>query len=257
MRYPIIFLLTGGLCMSVYSQQIFRTNLEGVAVQSFASDQPIDGFTVSGPDEDGYVYLVAHAGSKSGEIVRTLWQGTGFQPVSFCENDCLTGFDVRGPDQDGYVYLSAVGSDGSCAEILRSLLTGVAVHPFASQEAITSFIAYGPDEDGYVYLSAGTRDSTQRWIQTPEFALAEVANPCTDIARISYSVARSCKVSISIYDALGRVVANLVDAEQSAGAHELSWDALDRNGKHVNAGVYFVRMDAGSFVVARKLVVVR
>lgn len=259
MKRFLILIAAGGLFACAYPQQVIRTGVEGVAVQSFSASQAIDGFTVSGPDTEGYVYLVAHAGSQSGEVLRSRWQGTGFQALSLPQGECLTGFMVSGPDAEGYVYLRALGSDGSTGDIVRSKLAGVAVQSWIADEPITSLRAYGPDDDGCVYLVAdtGEEDVAQTAQESLKFALTRVASPCTDAARISYSVASSCKVSIKIFDASGRLIASLVDDEQPAGSYDVMWNASDESGRKVNAGVYFVRMDAGSFSAATKLVVVK
>lgn len=259
MRHVVTLLLAGGLLFSMFPQEIFRTNLEGTSVLSFSSGEAIDMFTVTGCDSEGYVYLVAHAGSESGEIMRTCCQGIGFQGFTFPEGEYLTGFDTRGPDTEGYVYLVVLGSEGSTGDILRTKWEGCAVHAYYASRPVTSIGVCGPDENGYVYLAAGTAEEEPEpaWTEAPDFALAEIANPCTDLARIRYSLARPCRVSIKIYDASGRSISTVVGTEQPAGFHELLWDATDGNGKQVNAGVYFITMDAGSFKATRKLVVVK
>ena len=45
-----------------------------------------------------------------------------------------------------------------------------------------------------------------------------------------------------IYNALGQPVRTLVDESQPAGAYLVHWDARDRQGSAVAAGVYFVRL---------------
>ncbi|MBN2379725.1 T9SS type A sorting domain-containing protein [candidate division WOR-3 bacterium] len=269
MRYPIIFLLIGGLTVSVFPQEIFRTNLEGVAVQNFTASQPIDGFSVEGPDEEGYVYLVAHSGCESGKIVRNRWQGTGFQPLSMSEGEYLTGFDVRGPDENGYVYLNALGSEGTSGDILRSLWSRISFCPLPESllEGITSLKVSGPDEEGCVYLSAGNSvidpdASNQTRIEYPEFALGEIPNPVTGVIRISYSLAESCRTNIVVYDPSGRLVVTLVDGEIPTGNHSLTWNGINESGQLVNSGVYFVKMNAvdkatGGFTATRKLVLVK
>ncbi|MBU1947093.1 MAG: right-handed parallel beta-helix repeat-containing protein, partial [Candidatus Eisenbacteria bacterium] len=50
-------------------------------------------------------------------------------------------------------------------------------------------------------------------------------------------------VSLSIYDAGGRLVRRLVDTEQSAGIHSVAWDGRNLAGARVTSGVYFCRLD--------------
>lgn len=260
MKYPFILLMLCGLLTGVYSQQIFRTNLEGIAVQSFSSSQAIDDFTVSGPDANGYVYLIAHAGSQSGQILRTKWQGTGIQEFSLPQGEYITGFEAE--SDLTYIYLIAVGSDGSRREIVRTKWQGTAVQAYSvpAGQLIKTIFASGPDADGYLYLSVsstGVEEPGEDWIEPPRFNLEEIAGLCSGNARIAYSLAKSCQVSICIYDATGRSVANLVDRKAEAGSHEVIWNGTDKNGKKVSAGIYFVKMDAGEFTATEKVIVVR
>ncbi len=53
-------------------------------------------------------------------------------------------------------------------------------------------------------------------------------------------------VTVSIYDVAGRAVATLVDGRVLAGARTLGWDGRDARGRPTPAGVYVVRIQAGS-----------
>ena len=45
-----------------------------------------------------------------------------------------------------------------------------------------------------------------------------------------------------IYNALGQQVRTLVDEHQAAGVYQVHWDARDRHGSEVAAGVYVTRL---------------
>jgi hypothetical protein len=55
-----------------------------------------------------------------------------------------------------------------------------------------------------------------------------------------------------VYDVLGREVAVLVNERKQPGHYEVIFD-----GSKLSSGVYFYRMEAGSFVSTRKLLLVR
>jgi hypothetical protein len=55
-------------------------------------------------------------------------------------------------------------------------------------------------------------------------------------------------VSLTVFDILGREVAVLVNEGRDAGVHEVKFD-----GSNLSSGVYFCRLQAGSFVQTRKL----
>jgi hypothetical protein len=59
-------------------------------------------------------------------------------------------------------------------------------------------------------------------------------------------------VKITVYDVLGREVAVLVNERKLPGHYEVTFD-----GSHLASGVYFYRMEAGSFVQTRKLTLLK
>jgi flagellar hook assembly protein FlgD len=67
-------------------------------------------------------------------------------------------------------------------------------------------------------------------------------------------MAKNGPASIRVYDVAGRLVKTLVSGTAEAGPHNITWDASDNGGRRVGAGVYFYRMDAGSWRSQRKVV---
>jgi hypothetical protein len=59
-------------------------------------------------------------------------------------------------------------------------------------------------------------------------------------------------VQLTVFDALGQQISVLQNGEQEAGYHEVKFD-----GSHLGSGVYFYRIEAGSFVETRKLMIIR
>jgi mannose/cellobiose epimerase-like protein (N-acyl-D-glucosamine 2-epimerase family) len=72
-------------------------------------------------------------------------------------------------------------------------------------------------------------------------------NPFNPTTTIRYQVAAETHVTLKVYDVLGREVALLVDAEESAGAHTVTWNAAG-----VASGVYLYRLTAGASSAVRK-----
>ncbi len=77
-------------------------------------------------------------------------------------------------------------------------------------------------------------------------------NPFNPSTTIPYRLANPGHVTINIYDALGRMVENLVDQKQPAGSHKIIW-----NARNHASGIYFYRINAGGIVKARKMLLVR
>jgi hypothetical protein len=56
-----------------------------------------------------------------------------------------------------------------------------------------------------------------------------------------------------VFNTLGQRVATLVDEHQTAGSKAVHWDA----GLTVSSGTYFYRLQAGSYVEAKKMVILK
>ena len=82
-------------------------------------------------------------------------------------------------------------------------------------------------------------------------------NPTFGKATIAYGLAKEGPVKLSIYNALGQVVRELVSENQRPGFHRVEWDGKTQEGKQVTSGIYFYRLNAGGFSKTNKLVVVR
>jgi hypothetical protein len=77
-------------------------------------------------------------------------------------------------------------------------------------------------------------------------------NPFNPTTIISYELPIGGRINLKIYDLLGREVATLVDGQMEAGTHRVSFDA-----SRVASGVYFYRIQAGSFTATKKLVLLK
>lgn len=88
------------------------------------------------------------------------------------------------------------------------------------------------------------------------FGLDEpMPNPAIGRARIFYQLDEPGTVSVKVYDLLGRVASVLVEGDQPAGRHSLSWDGRSTNGARLPSGIYFIRLSSGSNAAVRKLII--
>jgi len=74
---------------------------------------------------------------------------------------------------------------------------------------------------------------------------------------IRYSLAAQHRVSLQLHDLTGRVVRTLADGVQKPGRYTLRWNGSDAMGRTLANGVYFVRLNAGDYTGAEKLVLQR
>ncbi|MCI0448283.1 MAG: T9SS type A sorting domain-containing protein [Chlorobi bacterium] len=83
-------------------------------------------------------------------------------------------------------------------------------------------------------------------------------NPVTKI-RFELPVGATRRVSLTVYDALGREIASLVNDELNPGTYEVDWDASNYppGGGQVPSGVYFYKLVAGDFTQTKKMILLK
>jgi hypothetical protein len=168
----------------------------------------------------------------------TLIGQTGFgkltNDLTFDENGVLYGV-IGGTTEEGEL-LSINTSDG----------TGTLI-------GATGF----NDVQGVAYTTTGSPpvsvdDDVNTTIPT-EFSLAQnFPNPFNPNTKIKYSIPVLSFVLLKVYDVLGSEVVTLIDEEKSIGNYEVEFDATS-----LPSGIYFYRLQAGSFVETKKMMLLK
>ncbi len=78
-----------------------------------------------------------------------------------------------------------------------------------------------------------------------------------DFAQDKSAVRRPVYTTLKIHNVLGQLVRTLVNEPQEAGTYEVKWDGRDENANEVSSGIYFYRLEAGDFVEARKMLLLK
>lgn len=86
-----------------------------------------------------------------------------------------------------------------------------------------------------------------------EFSLHQnYPNPFNPTTKIRFTLPRSEFVSLKIYNLLGQELSTLLSEKMSLGTHEVEWTA-----QNLPSGIYFYRLQAGTFTDMKKLVLIR
>jgi hypothetical protein len=94
-------------------------------------------------------------------------------------------------------------------------------------------------------------------IAPQEFALFQnYPNPFNPSTRIQYSLEKAVQVSLKVYNLLGLEVATLVNERQEAGSYTVPF-GINKGTFGLSSGVYFYRLEAGSFASTRKLILMK
>ena len=94
-------------------------------------------------------------------------------------------------------------------------------------------------------ISPGTEN------ELPEGALSVFSypNPFSSTIKMTYTVDTFTRVTIHVYDMLGRQVALLLDHDHPPGTYQLDWDGYTNAGEPLSGGVYAIRVqtDTGTY----------
>ena len=81
---------------------------------------------------------------------------------------------------------------------------------------------------------------------------ANYPNPFNPETTIEFSLSKDNYISLVIYNVLGEKVKILLNGRHSAGYHKVKW-----NAEYLASGVYFYRLQAGDFVMTKKMVLLK
>lgn len=77
-------------------------------------------------------------------------------------------------------------------------------------------------------------------------------NPFNPTTTISYELPKSSFVTLKVYDIIGREITTLVNEQKNAGTYQAKFD-----GSRFASGVYFYRLQAGTFTLVKKFVLMK
>ena len=115
------------------------------------------------------------------------------------------------------------------------------------------------DTSNCEYLISGQQLTLSKNINIPKkFNVHQnYPNPFNPVTRLSYDLPEDSFVSITIYDMLGNVVNNLVNANQSSGYKSVQWDATNNQGQPVSAGVYIYSIETKDSRQTKKMILLK
>lgn len=77
-------------------------------------------------------------------------------------------------------------------------------------------------------------------------------NPFNPSTTIKYAIEKPGLVTLKVYDVLGKEVASLVNQDQAAGVYSVKFDA-----SLLSSGIYFYKLESGSFTKINKMMLVK
>ncbi len=172
------------------------------------------------------------------------------------DNVVITAANFRQDSKNITLNLSALPFDGTSNYYLTDLMEGTVYTVAPSQRS-----AFPVSLDGYqAKVFYYGLDSVTVGVNEPgitnlpgEYRLMQnYPNPFNPVTRIKYQIKETEKVSLKIYDMLGREVTALVDAVQNAGSHEVSF-----NASNLSSGIYFYQLKTTNYSDVKKLILLK
>jgi len=172
-------------------------------------------------------------------------------------------------------YRSTAGSDTIFYKSIYNKMSGFditkasAVSQFTPTATIMPVVGFDRESPGLylgncIYAGLGPTsvyfDATDLALDVPPnadvpagYALDQnYPNPFNPKTTIRYQIPGSDDVRLTVFDQLGREVTRLVDARKDAGSYAVQFD-----GATCASGIYYYRLQAGSFVETKKLILLK
>jgi len=181
-------------------------------------------------------------------------------------------------DGPGNVYVGGSGIGPAGYEYTTIKYSGSGVKQWVARYNTPGIVddylsALALDASGNVYATGSSASyygywtvfSTVKFTQTPtsvghhdptmpnEFSLDQnYPNPFNPSTQIRYQTAEIGHVTLKVYNVLGQEIAMLVNELKQPGGYTVQWDAT-----RFPSGVYLCKLQAGSFVAVKKLLVIK
>ena len=84
-----------------------------------------------------------------------------------------------------------------------------------------------------------------------------VPNPFNPSTAIAYQLPEAGMVRLAIYNLLGQEVRVLVNEQRNAGSFTATWDGTDALGRRAASGIYLYRIQAGSFLATKRMLLLK
>ncbi len=82
-------------------------------------------------------------------------------------------------------------------------------------------------------------------------------NPFNPTTTISFTLAKTEKVAIELFNLRGQKLICLVDDYYQAGNHKIVWNGIDDNNNKIASGIYLYRMKTENYTEVNTLIMLK
>jgi len=194
---------------------------------------------------------------EAGTVKNTITDDDGIDKVTFTKLDGLkvvssfpSGFSKDGNKDEAGVTWTWEGDSGQQPTSVDFTLG-----------ATKSNVSYFAEVTDACPAGGKTLELDPSYKFEPDVAQVRLAgnapNPFRGQTTVEFALPERSRVTMSIYDMMGRKVATLVDGVRSGGPHSVSWNGQSDGGQSLASGVYLLRMQADGQSETQRLTIVR
>ena len=92
----------------------------------------------------------------------------------------------------------------------------------------------------------------KRNIDIPNYSITNFPNPFNPVTKIVYAIPNAGNVKITVYNSLGQIVKELVNEFKNAGNY-----LVEFNATYLSSGIYFYKIEAGSFMQVKRMILLK
>ncbi len=253
---PIMITSTGTYWIEIYNNSVESGNFfwetgnldatHGVLGSGWAQEAPAASWNLDGAtdlsiqlngDDAIPVELVSFRATANGTAVNLNWT-----TASETNNK---GFSIERSSGSGYETIGFVAGFGTTTESRNYTFTDNGVN-----SGMYTYRLKQIDFNGTYKYSNGVDVQV---LAAAEFALTQnYPNPFNPTTTIGYGIQVKSNVKITVLNSIGEEVALLLNEEKEAGYHQIQFNAVN-----LPSGVYFYRIQAGSYTDTKKMILLK
>jgi len=146
---------------------------------------------------------------------------------------------------------TSIGSTNAFRWIVPASVTPGTLYRIRIESIADSSLSDSSDTE-FTIMNPSDVDNTNNNLLSDYNLYQNYPNPFNSSCALKFSIPKSSRVTLKIFNTLGEELETLVNEEKPTGTYELSWNAAN-----LPSGVYFYRLQAGSFVQTRKMILLK
>ncbi len=163
---------------------------------------------------------------------------------------------VYDPTKSLIVFVGQCGGSGTGGNIWQQNLSehrrnwsvgGCPFVPYVNPSANSSVANFGVDVTDVTSVSQFSAEIPAEYNLSQNFP-----NPFNPVTNIQFSIPKSGVVNLTVYDAMGRKVSELVNGHHNAGEYQINFDASS-----LVSGTYFYKMSAENFSTSKRMILIK